>query len=81
MPALLSAFSDLDQHHSGAKFHANLRAHEIAGLPILEDANSIQGGLAEVMRQLVTQEIDHRAAALLLYALQTRLSQPENDLV
>ena len=57
--------------HSGAKFHAHLRAHEIAGLPILEDANSIQVGLAEVMRQLVTKEIDHRTAGLLLYALQT----------
>ncbi len=40
-------------------------------LPTLEDANSIQVGLAEVMRQLVTQQIDHRTAALLLYALQT----------
>ncbi|MFY9841938.1 MAG: hypothetical protein ACLP0H_03985 [Terriglobales bacterium] len=57
--------------HSGAKFHANLRANEIAGLPILEDANSIQVGLAEVMRQLVTKQIDHRTAGLLLYALQT----------
>ena len=40
-------------------------------LPLLEDANSIQVGLAEVMRLLVTQQIDHRTAALMLYALQT----------
>ena len=43
----------------------------IAGLPTLEDANSIQVGLAEVMRLLVTQEVDHKTGALLLYAMQT----------
>jgi hypothetical protein len=43
----------------------------IAGLPTLEDANSIQTGLAEVMRLLVTQEVDHKTGALLLYAMQT----------
>jgi hypothetical protein len=37
----------------------------------LAAANSIQVGLAEVMRQLLAQMIDHRTAALLLYALQT----------
>ncbi len=47
------------------------REHWIAGLPTLEDANSIQVGLAEVMRLLVTQEIDHKTGALLLYAMQT----------
>jgi hypothetical protein len=40
-------------------------------LPTLEDANSIQMGLAEVMRLLVARQIDHRTAGLLLYALQT----------
>ena len=40
-------------------------------LQILEDANSIQVQLAEVMRLLVSNQIDHRTAALLLYALQT----------
>ena len=40
-------------------------------LPTLEDANSIQVGLAEVMRLLVTNQIDHRTAALLLRALRT----------
>ena len=47
------------------------REHWIAGLPTLEDANSVQVGLAEVMRLLVTQEIDHKTGALLLYAMQT----------
>jgi hypothetical protein len=40
-------------------------------LPVLEDANSVQMSLAEVMRLLVTQQIDHRTAALLFYGLQT----------
>ena len=39
-------------------------------LPTLEDANSIQVSLAKVMEQLVTEEIDHKTAALWLYALQ-----------
>jgi hypothetical protein len=57
------------------------REHWIAGLPILEDANSIQVGLAEVMRLLVTQEIDHKTGALLLYANANGIGQSENDLV
>ena len=40
-------------------------------LPTLEDANSIQLGLAGVIRQLVNREINPKMAALLLYALQT----------
>jgi len=40
-------------------------------MPTLEDANSIQVSLASVMERLVMQEIDHKTAALLLYALQT----------
>jgi hypothetical protein len=40
-------------------------------LPTLEDANSIQLGLVQVMRMLVRQQIDHRKATLLLAVLQT----------
>ncbi len=40
-------------------------------LATLEDANSIQVSLANVMERLVLQDIDHKTAALLLYALQT----------
>jgi len=43
----------------------------LKSLPTLEDANSIQVSLAKVIEQLVSQEIDHKTAALLLYALQT----------
>jgi hypothetical protein len=46
--------------------------HELrTPLPTLEDANSIQVSLANVMERLVMQEIDHKTAALMLYALQT----------
>ena len=37
----------------------------------LEDANSIQVALAKVMERLIGSEIDHKTAALMLYALQT----------
>jgi hypothetical protein len=40
-------------------------------LPILEDANSIQIALMQVMRLLVAGQLDHKTASLLLYALQT----------
>ena len=40
-------------------------------LPVLEDANSIQIALMQVMRLLASQQIDHKTASLLLYALQT----------
>ena len=40
-------------------------------LPVLEDANSIQIALMQVMRLLISQQMDHKTAALLLYALQT----------
>jgi len=43
-------------------------------LPILEDANSIQGALMQGMRLLLTNQVDHRTAALLFYALQTASS-------
>ncbi len=43
-------------------------------LPVLEDANSIQMALMQVMRLLVSHDIDHKTASLLLYALQTASS-------
>jgi hypothetical protein len=49
----------------------NMRFTEegVIKLPTLEDANSIQLGLAEVMRMVVTRQIDHRIASLLLRTL------------
>ena len=43
-------------------------------LPILEDANSIQVALMQGMRLLLTNQVDHKTAALLFYALQTASS-------
>jgi hypothetical protein len=43
-------------------------------LPVLEDANSIQVALMQVMRLLITHQIEHKTASLLLYALQTASS-------
>ena len=40
-------------------------------LPVLEDANSIQIALMQVMRLLLSHQIEHKTASLLLYALQT----------
>jgi len=40
-------------------------------LPVLEDADSIQIALMQVMRLLLSQQIEHKTASLLLYALQT----------
>jgi len=57
-------------HRKGMQVNAYFKEQQILVLPTLEDANSIQVGLAEVMRQMVTQMIDHKTAALLLYALQ-----------
>ncbi len=53
------------------QINMNFSERGIIKLPTLEDANSIQLGLAEVMRLLVTQQIDHRTASLLLRALRT----------
>lgn len=40
-------------------------------IPTLEDGNSVQVSLAKVLERLAMQEIDHKSAALMLYALQT----------
>jgi hypothetical protein len=40
-------------------------------LPVLDDANSIQIALMQIMRLLISQQMDHKTASLLLYALQT----------
>jgi hypothetical protein len=38
---------------------------------VFEDANSIQMSLMQIMRLLLTGQIEHKTASLLLYALQT----------
>ena len=40
-------------------------------LPLLEDANSIQLAIGETLNALLAGQIDHKAAGLILYGLQT----------
>ena len=47
-------------------------------LPVLEDANANQIALMQVMRLLLSQQIDHKTASLLLYALHYQ-RQPPHD--
>ncbi len=47
-------------------------------LPVLEDANSIQIALMQVMRLLLCNQIEHKTAGLLLYALQTASTNLRN---
>lgn len=51
------------------------RRYKIAiELPVLEDANSIQISLMQIMRLIVSGQLDTKTAGLLLYALQTASS-------
>jgi len=49
--------------------HSRCRA--AIDLPVLEDANSIQISLMQIMRLIIAGNIDTKTAGLLLYALQT----------
>ena len=61
-----------DWRQKRLQINVNIRREQGAvTLPVLEDANSIQVALMQVMRLLITAQIEHRTAGLLLYALQT----------
>jgi hypothetical protein len=47
------------------------RRKVVMELPVLEDANSIQVSLMQIMRLIIAGQIDGKTAGLLLYALQT----------
>jgi len=49
----------------------NVPEHVATLLPVLEDANSVQVALNGLLWMLATKQIEHRTAALMLYALQT----------
>lgn len=53
---------------------ARRRRNVTIDLPVLEDANSIQVSLMQIMRLIVAGQIDGKTAGLLLYALQTASS-------
>jgi hypothetical protein len=50
------------------------RARPSLDLPILEDANSVQLALMQVLSLLLRNQIDHKTAALAFYGLQTASS-------
>jgi hypothetical protein len=50
------------------------RGRAALDLPVLEDANSIQVALMQVMRLILSGQLDPKTAGLLLYALQTASS-------
>jgi hypothetical protein len=50
------------------------RGRAALDLPVLEDANSVQVSLMQVMRLILSGQLDPKTAGLLLYALQTASS-------
>ena len=54
-----------------AKDARNRRRKVAISLPVLEDANSIQVALMQIMRLILSGQLDGKTAGLLLYALQT----------
>lgn len=46
----------------------------VLDLPVLEDADAVQVSLMQVMRLLLSGQIEHKTASLLLYGLQTASS-------
>src|SRR6202790_4917823 len=63
-------------HESRIVLNANRasRARAALDLPVLEDADSIQVSLMQVMRLILNGQVDPKTAGLLLYALQTASS-------
>jgi hypothetical protein len=59
-------------HDQRVAINSNKRRSRVAfDLPVLEDANSIQVALMQIMRLILAHQIDPKTAGLLLYALQT----------
>jgi hypothetical protein len=69
-------------HRQVMERQARIAADQFAQLPfdvpVLEDANSIQVALMQVMQMLAMRRIEHKTAGLLLYALQTATSNVRN---
>ena len=59
-----------ESHHPNPKSRAQKNGLNF-DLPPLEDANSIQMALMQIMRLILSQQVDAKMAGLLLYALQT----------
>jgi len=50
------------------------RSRAVIDMPVLEDANSVQVSLMQIMRLILSGRVEPRTAGLLLYALQTASS-------
>jgi hypothetical protein len=63
-------------HETRVVLNANRarRGRAAFDLPVLEDANSVQVSLMQVMRLILNGQVDPKTAGLLLYALQTASS-------
>jgi len=59
------------EHHITIAEAKSLKVRPSIDVPVLEDANSIQVALMQVIQLLLSGEIEHRTAALALYGLQT----------
>jgi hypothetical protein len=69
--------------HERAQYERELAAENKSGqrkfgFPLLEDANSIQVALMKVIQMLGSGNLDHKTAALMLYALQTASANLRN---
>ena len=62
---------DRDEKAKADKVKNTRSGKATLALPVLEDANSIQVSLMQIMRLLIAGQIDAKIAGLLLYALQT----------
>ena len=54
------------------------RRYAIFDMPVLEDANSIQVSLMQIMRLMASGQMDTKIASLMLYALQTASANLRN---
>ncbi len=59
---------------SVARIPAGVSIAPALGMPVLEDANSIQVAIMQVIQLLLTGQLEHKTAALALYGLQTASS-------
>jgi len=59
------------EHHITIAEAKSLQIKPSIDVPVLEDANSIQVALMQVIHLLLSGEIEHRTAGLALYGLQT----------
>src|SRR4030081_2902990 len=60
------------------KLNTDRRRNAVLYMPVLEDANSIQVSLMQIMRLMSSGQMDTKIASLMLYALQTASANLRN---